>query len=160
MTATTATFANDRNLRAYALALLRHHSLQVAGKEEGVEFEAIEDKLSELWEALSETQRHHARGISSDLNWIRRGYSPPPKGRKPEEVSQGELDEFHRLHEAKDYAPLLHSLRICAAALSAVFVASCRAACYNNLGLPEVALAFHEAAEVRSPTSEREVAIS
>src|SRR5262245_46827199 len=120
-------FATDPNFRAYAMALLRHHDLLSEGKENDVQLEAVEDRMSTLWDKLDEGRRDELRGISSDLNWIRRGYLPAPKGRRKEDVTQAELDDFQAHNEAGQPLPLLHALRACAPALENGLVALCRA---------------------------------
>jgi hypothetical protein len=139
-------FAADPNLREYALALLRYHYLLSEGKDSDSEVDLIEDRMSELWDELDETQRDEVRGISSDLNWIRRGYLPPPKGRRKEDITQAELDEFQANKDAGNLLPLLHAVRACAPALDNGLVALLRARCYVGLGLPDVSEPFLKAA--------------
>jgi tetratricopeptide (TPR) repeat protein len=138
-------FANDRNFRAYALALLRHHNLLSEGKGNDIQIEVVEDRMSAMWGELDEAHRNELRGISSDLNWIRRGFLPAPKGRSKEDVTRAELDEFQQLNEAGNLLLLLHSVRACAPALDNGLVAFCRARCYVGLGLPEVSEPFLKA---------------
>src|SRR5947209_6818664 len=114
-------FAMDKNFLAYADALLRHHYLLSDGNEDGPEAERVEEQLTALWEKLDDTQREQLRGVSSDLNWIRRGYTPPPKGRRREDVTPEELMEFYRLNEAQDFFGMLPALRVCAAAVPPAF---------------------------------------
>jgi tetratricopeptide (TPR) repeat protein len=136
----------DPNFRAYAMALLRHHDLLSEGKENDIQLEAVEDRMSALWDKLDARQRDELRGISSDLNWLRRGYLPAPKGRRSEDVTQAELDVFQAQSEAGIPRPLLHAVRACAPALENGLVALCRARCYVGLGLPEVSEPFLKAA--------------
>jgi tetratricopeptide (TPR) repeat protein len=134
--------AIDENFEAYAGSLLRHHHLLEVGKEDDPEAEKTEELLSALWDKLNETQRLQLRGLSSDLNWLRRKYAPPPKGRKREDVTPEELREFYRLNTAQDFLGLLPALRVCAAAVPPVFVAFVRATCYSRLGLQTAANLF------------------
>lgn len=143
-------FANDRTFRAYVQALLRHHALLSEGKDNGAQVEVVEDRMSALWPQLDEGLQREIRGISSDLNWLRRGYTPPPKGRRKEDVTWAELEEFQRLNEAAHVdksalLPLLHAVRACASALEDGLVALCRARCYVGLELPELSEPFLKA---------------
>ncbi len=95
-------FVKDRNFRAYVRGLVRRHQLLAEGKEDSDYAELLEGRMSELWERLDDTQRQEMRGISSDLNWLRRGYLPAPKGRRKEDISKAETDEFLKLLEAWD----------------------------------------------------------
>jgi tetratricopeptide (TPR) repeat protein len=135
----------DKTLRSYTLVLLTHHRFLASGREGDAVADAMEARLSELWERLDESQRQQARGMSSDLNWIRRGYALPPMGKKREEVTPEELNEFYRLHEAKDYLLLLKALRVCAAQVPPVVVALVRANSYLNLGFREMSEPFLKA---------------
>jgi tetratricopeptide (TPR) repeat protein len=134
--------ARDENFDAYTGELLRHHYLLSEGKEAIAEAEQAEERLSTLWVKLDDTQRQQLRGVSSDLNWIRRGFVPPPKGRKREDVTPEELREFYRLNENQDYFEMLPALRVCAAAVPPVFVAFVRATCYSHLDLRAVSEPF------------------
>ncbi len=138
-------FVKDRNFRAYVRVLVRRHQLLAEGKEDSDYAELLEGRMSELWERLDDTQRQEMRGISSDLNWLRRGYLPAPKGRRKEDISKAETDEFLKLLEAWDILPLLHSMRACAPALNQGVVAMARARCYLSLGLDEVSEPFLKA---------------
>ena len=142
---------NDRNFRAYLQARLRHHALLSGGKDNDVQVEVIEDRMSALWPKLDEAQQREIRGISSDLNWLHRGYTPPPKGRRKEDVTRRDVEECQRLneaaHEDKDaHLPLLHALRACAPALDNGLVALCRARSYVGMELPELSEPFLKAA--------------
>ncbi|MGL4551982.1 MAG: tetratricopeptide repeat protein [Gemmataceae bacterium] len=134
--------AIDGNFTAYAKALVRHHALIEEGKGDGPEAEKAEETLSALWDRLTDSQRVQLRGLSSDLNWLRRKYAPPPRGRKREDVTPEELREFYRLNEAQDYLRMLPALRVCASAVPPVYVAFVRATCYSRLGLPPAAILF------------------
>ena len=138
--------AIDADFEAYAVALLRHHYLIAEGKEDDPEAERTEELLSDLWGKLNDTQRQQLRGLSSDLNWLRRKYAPPPKGRKREDITPEELREFYRLNADQDYLRLLPALRVCAAAVPPVFVAFVRGTCYSRLGLQAAASLFLQAA--------------
>src|SRR5207244_3800062 len=88
-------FAKDKHFQTYALAILGHHYLLVQGKEGTPELQEVEEFMSWLWKKLNEGQRRELRGISSDLNWIRHGYLPAPKGGRKEDVTKAELDRFY-----------------------------------------------------------------
>lgn len=134
--------AIDETYRAYALLLLRRHHLLLRGQEESDEAEQIESRLSDLWEKLDEPQRRSLRGISSDLNWVRRRGLPAPKGRRPEDVSEKDLIERTRLDEAQDWHSLLDKLRDCSPLEPPADLAYWRAKCYDMLRLPQVAAPF------------------
>jgi len=82
-------------LEAYAETLLRHHLLVSDGKEENPKLEEVEDQLGRQWENLDKAQQEQMRGLSSDLNWIRRGYAQAPKAKAREQVAPDELREFY-----------------------------------------------------------------
>ena len=130
------------NVRSYALTLLRHHYLLVRNAAEEGQIEKVEDLLATQWQQLSVSEQAHAKGLSSDLNWLLRDFAPPPRGRKKEDVTQDELNEFEHLISKRDPLPLLESIRRCAPALANGAIAIGRAHAYTNLGLPEVAAPF------------------
>ena len=132
-------FAIDENFKAYARALMRHHYLLEVGKGDDAEAERTEELLSALWGNLNDTQRLQLRGLSSDLNWLRRKYAPPPKGRKRKDVTPEELREFYRLNETQDLLRLLPALRVCASAVPPVFVARQIQVVFQSRLLVEVA---------------------
>jgi len=133
-------------LEAYAETLLRHHLLVSDGKEENPKLEEVEDQLGRQWENLDKAQQEQMRGLSSDLNWIRRGYAQAPKAKAREQVAPDELREFYQLNEVQDFARMLPALRVCAAAVPPVFVAYVRGICYGRLGLQTISNLFLRAA--------------
>jgi len=143
--------SHSRTFHLYADDLLRHHSLLIAGIENGVDVEAIETEMSQLWGELEPGERIEIRGMSSDLNWIRRGFLPAPKGRRSDDVRFEELEELDRLSsEAKDdesaVRTLLHTLRLCLPALDPGFAALVFGRCYVGLDLRTFGEPFLKAA--------------
>lgn len=127
---------------AYATALLRFHLLSSEGKDEGPEVDLVQEQMEVLWPQLDADQQRQARGLSSDLNWIQRGGAQGPKAKTRDQVSPEELREFYQFNEVQDFARMLTSLRVCAAAVPPTFVAFARGTCYTRLGLPEVGYLF------------------
>ena len=126
----------DDLLHNYADLLLRLHSLLLADKEGDPKMDEVEDSLSIIWEKLSEAQRHSLNGMASDLNWMRRGGAPPPKGRKPEDGTDQERQLLAEAETRGDWPTALHYLRVCAPALDTQNLARRKAAAYAGLGLP------------------------
>ncbi len=104
----------DAAYREYADKQLRRHFLLVDGKGDSDEAAEIEERLSALWEGMDQTQRHSLNGIASDLNWLRRRGTPPPKGRAASEVADAELQQLQAAQNAQDWYATLHHLRVCA----------------------------------------------
>jgi len=127
---------------AYASVLLRHHLLLSKGKDEGPEIEQVADQFADLWPQLDDDQKRRARGLSSDLNWVRRGGVQAPKAKTREQVTPEELREFYQLNEAQDFERLLPALRVCAAVIPPTFVAFVRGNCYSHLGLDSIGNLF------------------
>lgn len=149
-------FTADPNFRAYALALVRYHDLLSEGQDDDLRIETVEESMTALWGALNDEQRCELRGISSDLNWIRRGCLAAPKARLKEEISQAELEAFGTHLETASPLTLLQAVRTCSAALEPELIADCRVRCYAALGLPEVAQRFLQAlAGLNSKRAER-----
>jgi hypothetical protein len=117
-----------------------------SGQEESSELQRIEDKLDALWEKLDEAQRRSLRGMSSDLNWIRRRGALPPKARMSSQVTEAELSALKSAQDSHDWYAMLHFLRVCAPAIQADLLAEARANCYSELGLPEIAAEARELA--------------
>lgn len=138
--------ARSDGFEAYADALLRHHLMLSEGKEDGPEMEQVEDQLAHHWEELDEAQQQQMRGVSSDLNWIRRGCAQAQRAKTREQVTPEELREFYQFNEAQAFAQTLTALRVCAAAVPPVFVAFVRGRCYSHLGLRPIANLFFRTA--------------
>jgi hypothetical protein len=132
----------DETYREYADALLRHHNLISSSKDGGDEEQRIEDLLDRLWQRLDDSQRQSLRGMSSDLNSIKRGGEGPPKGRIKADVSASELQELQAAQKAENWHAILHHLRICAPAVPQDILARNRATCYDMIDLLQISLAF------------------
>jgi hypothetical protein len=128
--------AVDDTFRDYAELLLRRHNLLLAGKEDDAEMGEVEERLSIIWEKLSEDQRLSLNGMASDLNWVRRRGTPPPKGRKPEEVTEQDRKSLAEAEMGEDWSTVLHYLRVCAPVLDTPNLARKRAAAYAGFGFP------------------------
>jgi hypothetical protein len=131
--------AIDVLFRNYADLLLRRHYLLLAGKEDDPETDDVENLLAIAWDKLNELQRHSLNGMASDLNWVRRRGTPPPQGRRPDEVLEGDRQLLAEAEQAKDWLAALHYLRVCAPVLDTEDLARRRAAAYTGLGLPTFA---------------------
>jgi hypothetical protein len=141
----------DTAYREYADLLLRRHHLLAEGKEDTAEAEAIDDRLTELWETLDEAQRSSLNGMSSDLHWVRRRGVSPPKGRKPEDVTQADREQLAQAETVKDWHAVLHHLRVCAPAMPPNLLAQLRAAAYGEIGLATFAGIFQSLGAAPSP---------
>ncbi len=145
----------DVTFRNYAELLLRHYHLLLAGKEDDPETDSVEDLLSSVWEKLNEAQRRSLNGMASDLNWVRRGGTPPPKGRRPEEVAEEDKRLLTEAEAGKNWLAVLHYLRMCAPVLETDDLAQRRAAAYAGLGLP----AYAEVCRSLASTSDKTVTL-
>ena len=143
----------DTNFREYADLQLRRHGLLMSGREQGPEFDQIEDRMTELWEKFDAAQRQSENGMGSDLNWIRRKGQPPPKGRKAEEVTPSERQELLAARMLNEWHGFLHYMRICASTIPAVNLAYLRGNAYDAIGFPTYAITFYELAAELDPTN-------
>jgi hypothetical protein len=132
----------DAAYRNYAELLLRRHGRFLDGRDEDPEMEQIEEDLSALWEKLDEAQRSSLNGMGSDLNWVRRQGTPPPRARPPEAVTEEDRRLLGDAESRKDWHAVLHYLRACAPVLAVGDLARRRVAAYSGVGLPEYADAF------------------
>jgi hypothetical protein len=139
--------AIDAAYRDYAGLLLRRHRLLLDGKDADPETEGIERRLLDLWQGLDDEQRRSLTGAASDLNWARREGRPAPGAKKADSVADQEKQRLVEAEAAKDWHSVLHSLRVCAPAISTEDLARCRATAYALLGLPELAEVFRRFAE-------------
>jgi hypothetical protein len=98
----------DATYRNFADLLLRRHRLFLEGKGDEAEVDEVEDALSALWEKLDEEQRQSLNRMGSDLNWARRGGSPPPMGRKGEEVTGDDRRNLAAAKSAEDWHAVLY----------------------------------------------------
>jgi hypothetical protein len=143
----------DTVYRRYADLLLRHHNLLLEGKESAPETGMIEDEMTELWERLDEMQRQSAKGMGSDLNWVRRRGEPPPKGRKAEEVTSADRRNLLAATTAKEWHAVLHYLRLCAPAILPANLAYFRASAYDAIAFPAYAAIFYQQAADFEPAN-------
>lgn len=132
----------DAAYREYAEKHVRRHFLLIDGKADGDEAVEIEERLAVLWDALDDTQRRSLNGMASDLNWLRRRGTPPPKGRTASEVTEVDLHDLQAAQDAQDWRAILHYLRVCAPTIPHDILADRRATCYRSIGFPEIAAAF------------------
>jgi hypothetical protein len=141
----TAPIVDDR-YRRYAELLLQHHRLLSEGRDEATETEAVEEEMTGLWERMDDAQRRSLSGLGSDLNWVRRGCRPPPKGRQSAEVTAQELQALAEAQGENDWHGLLHWLRLCAPRTSPARLASLRASAWAALQFPQLARLFSDLA--------------
>lgn len=142
----------DLRFRNYVELQLRRHALLARGVEDGPEIAEVEDRLEEIWDRLDETQRQGVKGIGSDLNWVRRNGSAPPRGRSAETVTEAELASLADAESRRDWPAVLHYLRECAPVLSTEELARRRVAAYSGAGLGECAATC--GALIESPVAE------
>ena len=143
----------DASFREYADLQLRRNALLTEGKEQDPEFDHIEDRMTELWETLDETQRNSANGMGSDLNWIRRKGLPAPMSRKAQEVSRAEQDELLAALQSNEWHRLLYYLRVCSPTILAANLAYRRGQAYNAIGFPSYSIGFYELAADLEPSN-------
>src|SRR4051794_20294640 len=128
----------DATYREYADLQLRRHYLLAGGKADDPQVEETENRLSELWEKLDEAQRLSLNGMSSDLNWVRRGGTLPPKGTTQKDVTPQMRAELEAVIAREDWHELLHQMRLCAPALRPECLAHNRGLCYRDLRFPQL----------------------
>src|SRR5262245_56526725 len=124
----------DETYREYAGLLLRRHHLLLEGKDDDPQTEEVEDRLSVLWEQMDEEQRRSLNGVSSDLNWVRRGGLPAPKARTPEAVGPEEQDILAAAKAGSDWHAVLHHLRVCTPVIAPEDLARRRQEAYEAIG--------------------------
>jgi len=139
----------DSTYRSFAELLLRRHRLLSDESSDDAEIDALEDRMTALWEKLDESQRQSLNGLGSDLNWARRRGAAAPKARKAEEVSDTDRANLAAAEAAKDPHTTLHWLRVCSPAMELKDLAQRRRRAYTWAGLPQVADVVAEALEKR-----------
>jgi hypothetical protein len=142
----------DSTYRSFAELLLRRHRLLADETSDSVEIDALEDRMTALWEELDESQRQSLNGLGSDLNWASRRGAPAPKARKAEEVSEADRANLAAAEAAQDPHAILHWLRVCSPAMELKDLAQRRKRAYTWAGLPQVADIVGEALEKQTPT--------
>lgn len=142
----------DATFREYADLEFRRHLLLLEGKEQEPGFDAIEDRMTGLWETLNASQRQSLKGMGSDLNWIRRR-ALPPNGRKPEETTTAERQDLLRTRKENDWHGFLHSLRECAPIIPPSNLAYLRGTAYDAIEFPDFASSFYEHAADLEPAN-------
>lgn len=142
----------DDSFRRYVALLLRHHHLLSERPEDDSEIEAVEDEMTELWDELNPAQRQSLSGLGSDLNWIRRGCQPAPRGRRAEDVTPQDLQSLVSARDEGDWHALLHELRTCAPSMPAFELADLRALAWSKIGFMDLNRVFRElAAQLQNP---------
>jgi tetratricopeptide (TPR) repeat protein len=143
-----ATFDPSMNadFREYAALLLRRHRLLIVGQEDDPAMDGVEDRMTALWENLDETQRQSVRGMSSDLNWIRRNGRSAPKGRQTGDVTPEDRQALLKAKLENEWHAILHYLRLCASVMSPVNLAYLRGQAYQAIGLKGYSTAFYDQA--------------
>ena len=135
---------SDAGFREYVALQLHRHNLVMAGKVMEPDFDNTEDRMTELWEKLDSTQRESVKGMSANINWIRRKAVPPPKGRKLEEVSQKDIDHLAAAIKSRDWYAVLHFLRLCRPIITVPNLAHLRAEAYAGVGFDEYSRHLYE----------------
>ena len=144
----------DSTYRSFAELLLRRHRLLADETSDSTEIDALEDRMTALWEKLDESQRQSLNGLGSDLNWARRRGAAAPKARKAEEVSETDRANLAAAEAAQDPHAILHWLRVCSPAMEPKDLALRRRRAYTWAGLPQVADIIGKALEKRTPTQQ------
>lgn len=144
----------DEHYRRYTELLLRHDEL-ISQLEHGSELDSVESEMSELWDALDSIQQASVSGLSSDLNWLRRGGELAPRAKTAAQVSDAELEELSRARDAREWHKLLHCLRPCTAKISPFEVAFLRATAWKELGFAELSQKFRGFAVQLEPNNSR-----
>lgn len=147
----TPTF--DEEYRRYADLLLTHHRLLSEGEDEADETVAVEYEMTELWGRLDAVQRRSLSGLGSDLNWVRRRSSPPPRGRKPEDVTTQDSQSLDKVTKDSDWHGVLHHLRICGPLIPPFELAHRRAFAWVAVEMPPVAGVFYDFAAGLEPSN-------
>jgi hypothetical protein len=137
----------------YANRLLQQHRLLADGNESSDETIAVEDEMTKLWEHLDSIQHKSLAGLSSDLNWVRRGGVPAPLGPRADDVSQESLLALDEATRASDWHRLLHLLRVCAPTFRTFDLARFRAETWSKLGQPLIASVFNEFCRLALPAT-------
>lgn len=144
----------DDRFRRYAQLLVMQHLLlsQSASHDE---LEKIEQEMTSLWNILDAAQHLSHSGLSSDLNWLRRGGRLAPKARPAQDVPDRDLQELFQARDRGDWHRALHQLRLCSAKLSPFESSLLRASAWHALGLSEVAAMFSRFAAQLEPNNAR-----
>src|SRR5262245_20941243 len=108
----------DDLYRKYATLRVQLHHLFAEDKHESAEAEAVEEQLTELWDTLTDQQRLSLNGMAADLNWVRRGGDPAPRGPKREDVPLDGWTKLVNAIGARDWHALLYYMRTCYPILS------------------------------------------
>jgi len=142
----------DDSYRRYAELLLEHHQHLTAGRADGC-LEAVEEEMTQLWGGLDGIQQRSLSGLSSDLNWLRRGGQVAPRAKSAVAVTPDDLSELQDARARNDWNKVLHCLRHCSAKLPAFDVAFLRATAWQALGFSQVAGAFRSFAAQLEPNN-------
>jgi len=141
-------FSSEAFRRNVAILLRLHHAWG-----DKPTADALREELDAAWEALSEEEEVQVRGLSSDLNWVRRG--PAPRGPKVEDVRQEELVCFRTVaREGELGSEELRLMRRCLPRLPASMVAYRRGRIWAAQGYPALAHVFFEHATALDPDDE------
>lgn len=144
----------DDRYRRYAALLRQHNDLLTQASAES-ELDSFECEMTQLWDELEATQQRSLSGLSSDLNWLRRGGELAPRTRSAAQVSDSDLHDLSQARDAHEWHKLLHYLRLCAARLSPFDVAFLRATAWQVLGFPQLAQTFSGLAAQLEPNNSR-----
>ncbi len=146
--------------RAYSLALMHLNELIAAGLDEEAEGDAVRDEMDLHWYRMDDRQRRRMRRLSVDLDRLANAMGGPEHVAPIDPTWANEVQQARSVAGPEGADRILALLRDPRAGRSSGNIAFLQARTYEQLGLPEVALAFYEAAEAHNPASKREVAIS
>ena len=145
--------------RRYAELLRRHHHLLAQSRVDD-EIESVENQMTSVWNDLDSIQQRSLSGLSSDLNWLRRGGQLALRAKQPAQVADENLRELAEARYGRDWHKLLHLLRLCSARLPTFEVAFLRATAWQALAFPQIASMFSELAAQLDPSNVRLAVLS
>jgi hypothetical protein len=146
--------------QAYSVAMMHLNALIEAGRDEETEGDAVRDVMDMHWYHMDDRQRERMDFLSVDLEPLAQAKGKPdyvgpidPEWAKETQSARGipGVEGAHRL---------LVMLRDPRAGQPSGNIAFIQARQYERLGMPEVALAFYEAAEARSVDNLRLLAVA
>ncbi len=96
-------------------------------------------------------ERKSLSGLSSDLNWLRRGGTPAPAGPKSEQIPVKDRLPFFVAWKSSEWHMLLHQSRITAFLFDPFALATTRAMAWEKIGQPSIARIFYDFASQLKP---------
>jgi tetratricopeptide (TPR) repeat protein len=145
----TATAITAPPVRAFSKLLLQLHALDLQGRDDDADADALREQMSALWPDLNEQERSRVKELSGDLQDIAEGGVKSVCITPAERKSWG--SEFKHAYTTGDWDALLALLRHPPADVPASMVPFQQARCWEAMGDLEVALAFMREAERIDP---------